>query len=786
MHRLMARDEEIEALRREVARLQEELAAAHAALAKKDAQLERIHRSIGWRVLQRYGRFKYGVLMPVLGQPLLYRYGRFKHRVLLPAISRVTGRTFLPSNTPEPGELSYEEWAADCMRVRSDPARASRRVERLSTRPLVSVVMPVYNTPEDALEEAIASVRAQLYPHWELRAHDDASTAPHVRAVLEKHANEDARVRVSFGERNGGISSASNAALALATGDYVALLDHDDMLAPDALLEMVCAIDETGADLIYSDEDKLDPRGRRFDPFFKPDWSPDFLLSVNYACHLTVARRALVLEAGGFREGFEGSQDYDLWLRLSERTDRVAHVPMVLYHWRQVAGSTALDAGNKPAAHERSRRAIAEALARRDALAEVLDGPVPTTFRLVRQLAAEPLVSVIIPTRDRVDLVAQAVEGLERGTDYRNLEIVIVDNGSTDPETLAYLERSPHRVIRDDGPFNFPRLNNRAAAEARGELLLLLNNDTEPLERGWLRAMVEHAVRPEVGAVGARLLYPSGKLQHAGVVLGIGGVAGHSHKYLPGNTSGYFHAVDLIRNVSAVTGACLLVRREVFHEVGGLDERNLAVAFNDVDFCLRLRERGYLVVYTPHALLTHYESESRGFDLNPREIDFMLARWGERLARDPYYSPNLSLSREDFALDLSKPDGYRVGTESPAAELPGVELTGERVLTAGFRSTLDRLAGVVLSLEPGAAPPTLSLRVTVRHAGGGGDAAASVEVPLSIVSSRGELVALFDAPIASSRGPFALEVSAPEAVKGHAPVLRVSGPDVPAFRLLHR
>jgi len=470
---------------------------------------------------------------------------------------------------------------------------------------------------------------------------------------------------------------------------------------------------------------------------------------------------------------------------MSERTERIAHVPKVLYHWRQVAGSTAVDTSNKGYAHERSRRAIAEALERRGVRGRVEDGPVPTSFRVVRELERErlPLVSIVIPTRDRVDLLAQVIEGIEKRTDYRAYEIIVVDNGSTDEATLEYLRDTPHRVIRDDGPFNFSRLNNRAAREAKGDLLLLLNNDTEPLRADWLRSMVEHATRPEVGVVGAKLLYPSGKVQHAGVVLGIGGVAGHAHKYIPGDASGYYHAADLIRNFGAVTGACMLVRRDVFEELDGLDETNLAVAFNDVDFCMRARERGYLVVWTPEALLTHFESESRGFDLNPREIDYMIRRWGDSLVHDPYYSPNLTLVHEDFSFDLSKPDGYLVGGAQPSGEFAPIELTGERLLSGSFRSNYDGLAGMIFDLAPGApSAEDLSIRLTVRASRDGGEGLA-VDTPLSIARD-GSLVVLFDVPLAASRGTFSFTLAAPGAIRGRAPILLASAPDVPSFRLL--
>ncbi len=767
--------DEIGALKREIAALQAELTATQSILAEKDAQLQRIVNTFGWRVLSRYGRFKYGVLLPAL-DAMRRRRRNGEAPEALPANEA----------TPSRHEVSYAEWARACEAIRYDPDRAARRVAALAARPKISVVTPVYDTPEPVLDAAIRSVREQLYPEWELCLYDDASPSSHVRPILDRHAAEDPRVRVGFGAKNSGISGALNGALALASGEYVAFLDHDDALTPDALLEMACAIGVSGADILYSDEDKYDTRGRRHDPFFKPDWSPDLFLSIMYTCHLTVMRRELVERAGGYRSGFEGSQDYDLWLRATELTEKIEHVPMVLYHWRQIAGSTAIDVSNKGYAHDRSKRAIGEALGRRGIAGTVGDGPVPTSFHVVRHVVDEPLVSILIPTRDRVDLLAQAIDGIEHKTDYRNVEIVVVDNGSTDPETLDYLAKTKHRVVRDDEPFNFSRLNNRAAAEASGDLLLMLNNDTEPVSRGWLRAMVEHAQRPEVGVVGAKLLYPSGRVQHAGVVLGIGGVAGHSHKHFAKDAPGYFQALHLLRDFSAVTAACALVRRSVFEEVGGLDEENLAVAFNDVDFCLRVRERGYLVVWTPYAVVMHYESESRGFDLDPREIDYMVSRWGEELFRDPYYNPNLTLVHEDFSLDVTRPDGYRamVGRRT-APDAGAVETGPRRAVEGAFRSTHDRLGGLAFELEDGHTPHdgVARLRLHAVTAVGEplGELVLEAEAKLSSATPWGDLYLLFDAPLESSRAAYAFVLETTVPLRLHA-----ASPDSPAFRLLFR
>ncbi|HQR39986.1 MAG TPA: glycosyltransferase family 2 protein [Blastocatellia bacterium] len=761
--------DEVSALKREIAALQAELTATQAILSEKNAQLERILNTLGWRLLSKYGRFKHGVLLPLLQ----------KFRRTQPSVGAISA-----GPPPVRAAMTYAEWAKACEAIRYDPERAARRVALLERRPKISVITPVYNTPADVLEATIRSVRRQYYPDWELCLFDDASREPHIRKMLARAAADDPRIVVSCGLENAGISEALNGALGLASGEYVAFLDHDDEITPDALLEMATAIARTDADILYSDEDKYDARGRRHDPFFKPDWSPDLFLSLMYTCHLTVMRADLVRRLGGFRLGFEGSQDYDLWLRATEETERIVHVPMILYHWRQLEGSTAVDVSNKSYAHDRSKRAITEALERRGIAGTVGDGATPTTFHVVRHVVDEPLVTVIIPTRDRLDLLRNVVDGLENRTDYRNIEIIIVDNGSKEAETLEYLAASPHRVIRDDGEFNFSRLNNVAAAEARGEYLLLLNNDVEPLDPGWLRAMVEHGQRPSVGIVGAKLIFPSGKIQHAGVVLGIGGVAGHSHKQFPKDAPGYFQALNLLRNYSAVTAACMLVRLSVFNQVGGFDEANLAVAFNDVDFCLRVRAHGYLVVWTPYATLLHYESESRGYDLNAREIDYMIERWNEELFRDPYYNPNLTLVHEDFSLDVTRPDGYRAVAGASAADGGVVEVAPDTPATASFRATHDGLGGVALQIEGDASAAVVRVTLCAAEAVGGeaGEVVLEAAARVRTVTPRGDLFVLFDEPLVSSQAAYAMRI----ACEGGAVRLRATADGSAAFRLLYR
>lgn len=558
-------------------------------------------------------------------------------------------------------ELNKAAWAEEI-------AALHRRAAGWKRRPRISVVMPVYETPERWLRRAIDSVLAQSWHDWELCIADDSSPSPHVRAVLEEYRNRDPRIKVTYREVNGHISAASNSALQLAGGEFVALLDHDDELEADALLWVVNEVNNyPDAALIYSDEDKLGFKEDFKDPNFKPDWNPDLFLSHNYLCHLMVYRRDLIEKIGGFRAGFEGAQDYDLALRYIEQIEarQIRHIPHILYHWRTIPGSTARNEAEdaKPYAVIAGQRALEEHFARQGIAATVSDAPeAPGNYRVRYALPEQPpLVSIVIPTRNGLKLTRQCVESVLEKTTYSPYEIVIVDNGSDDPATLAYFreltERKVAKVLRDDGPFNYPAINNRAVLAAAGEIVVLLNNDIEVITPDWLEEMVGHALRPDVGAVGARLWYPDDTLQHGGVTL-VGGVAGHAHKNLPRGDKGYCRRAVLTQNFSAVTAACLAVRRSVYEEIGGLDEV-LAVAFNDVDFCLRLQAAGYRNVWTPYAEHYHHESASRGYEDTPekqarfaREISRMKLIWGKLLLNDPAYNPNLTFSREDFTLSF--------------------------------------------------------------------------------------------------------------------------------------
>jgi glycosyltransferase involved in cell wall biosynthesis len=572
-----------------------------------------------------------------------------------------------PKPRPSP---SYSRWVRDLdTPSRADIRRARNKSAAFSKQPTISVLMPVFNPKPAILDAAIRSVREQAYPHWELCIADDSSSDPAVAAVLRRHAAADPRIKVRFRDTRGNISAASNTALAMATGDFVALFDHDDLLPPLALYWVVESINRhPDARVFYSDEDKVDERGRRFNPHFKSDFNHVLLLAQNMICHLGVYYRDLVVSLGGFREGFEGAQDHDLALRCTAAVSRheIVHIPRILYHWRAIEGSTALATTEKPAAVSAAQRAVTEHVRLFDSGATVEPAVEAPMFLRVRHSlpTPAPLVSIVICTRDHASLLRTAIESICDKTTYPHYEIVVLDNGSCDAATLDYLAsisaRSGITVIRDDSPFNYSRLNNTAVRHARGQVLCLLNDDIEVLTPEWLDEMVSFAVQADVGAVGARLWYPDGTLQHGGVIIGAGGVAGHAHPRLAKGQRGYFSRAVLQQELSAVTGACLVVRRDVYDEVGGLDEK-IAVAFNDVDLCLRIRAAGYRNIWTPFAELIHHESASRGYEDNPeklarfqREIRFMQDRWGDVLDTDPYYNPNLSMRSGDYKLALPK------------------------------------------------------------------------------------------------------------------------------------
>lgn len=577
----------------------------------------------------------------------------------------------------QPSGFDYADWVRRFDTLDESSHNWGARASALPMRPLISVLVPVYNTPERWLRRCLDSVLKQAYPHWELCIADDASPTPHVKRVLREYADRDDRIRVVRRGENGHISAASNSALALAKGEYVVFLDHDDELRPHALLEIAEAINQQPAlEVVYSDEDKIDEKGRRFQPYFKPDWNPQLLLSQNYLCHLTAIRTERVRGVGGFRTGFEGSQDHDLFLRCCRDLpeERINHIPKVLYHWRAIEGSTALERDAKDYASLAGARAVREHVSSVEGarVEELPHGHYRVRWPLP---SPAPKVSIIIPTRDKVDLLRKCVESLFERTKYADFECIVVNNQSSELSTLRYLhdiaDRPGIRVLDYDAPFNYSKINNWAAEHAQGSVLCLLNNDIEIIAEDWLEEMVSHAVRPDTGAVGAMLYYPDGTIQHAGVILGVGGVANHAYLNQPAGHPGHGGRALVAQNLSAVTGACMVVRRPVYFEVGGLDER-LSVAFNDIDFCLRLLEAGYRNVWTPHAELIHHESATRGSDDSKEkrerfvaEADFMHARWDGMLQSDPAYNPNLAL--DDCSAAFAYPPRHGAFRVAPPA-----------------------------------------------------------------------------------------------------------------------
>lgn len=661
--------------------------ALRAEVAKLKLEIEYLRSSTSWRITAPVRRLSalaraVGLAVETVRRQSAQRGGLLNALSYYAGVLRREGRTGVRKRLNRlnsgigfadgpPSDEVYHKWIAQYDSL--TPARREEiqtRLQALKRKPVFSIVVPTYNSDERYLREMIESVRKQIYPHWELCIADDASTDAKVKEVLEDACALDERIKVCFRDENGHISMASNSALELASGDFVALLDHDDVLPEHALFMVAQYVNlHPDARMFYSDEDKLTPDGARTMPYFKSDWNPQLFLTQNMFSHLGVFETALIREAGSFRKGFEGSQDYDLALRCVELAghDKVVHIPHVLYHWRISPGSTAASVSEKPYALVAAIRAIEEHLQRSgiEATVEQPYDQLPTLRIWYALPRPTPKVSIIIPTRDGVELLRQCIESVAQKTIYPDYEVIVVDNGSVKEETLRYfaeIGKKPNvRILRNDSPFNFSALNNHAAAVASGAYLCLLNNDIEVISPDWLDEMVGIASQPGNGAVGAALWYPNDTLQHGGVLLGLGGVAGHMHNKMKRGNFGYFGRAAATQNLSAVTAACLVVRKSIYNEVGGLDER-LAVAFNDVDFCLRVREAGYRNVWTPHAQLYHHESATRGSDMDPdkydrfvKEVRWMENRWEGNLEQDPAYNPNLSLDTSVPPFTLADP-----------------------------------------------------------------------------------------------------------------------------------
>lgn len=556
-------------------------------------------------------------------------------------------------------DVDYEQWYENHKALPEELEK--QKNEKWKRKPLISIVVPVYNTPQVFLRQMIESVQNQSYSEWELCIGNASPENKEMKKILEEY-KKDARIKEVEIPENKGISQNTNRAMEIASGELIGLLDHDDLLAPNALYEIEKAVNEhPDAEVIYTDEDKVTTDLKEhFQPHLKPDFNLDLLRSNNYICHFFIASRDLIKRVGGFRPEFNGAQDYDLILRCTEQAKQIVHIPKILYHWRVHKASTADNPASKMYAFDAGKRAIEEHLVRCRTKGTVQHTKDLGFYRVKYEICGEPLVSIIIPNKDQSEALKKCLDSIREKTSYRNYEIIIVENNSEEPETFAFYKKiagEKIKVVTWEGEFNYSAINNFGVRHARGDYLLLLNNDVEIINGDWLTEMLSHCQRKEVGIVGAKLYYPDNTIQHAGIIIGIGGVAGSVFVGLPRAFSGYLHKASIQLDLSAVTAACMLVKRSVFEQVGGLEEK-LKVAFNDVDFCLRVREKGYLVVYDPYAELYHYESKTRGAEDTKEkirrfqtEIEYMRSHWIGLLKKgDPYYNCNLSLTKWDYSL----------------------------------------------------------------------------------------------------------------------------------------
>ena len=560
-------------------------------------------------------------------------------------------------------EDAYQQYILECEPNSTELSEQPEKAKILSIQPLISIIVPVYNTNKQMLIDMIESVRSQTYEKWELCLADGHSQKPYVAEILKKYEAKDKRIKVVLLKENFGIVGNSNAALNLAHGKYIALLDHDDILPKWALYTIAQAInDHQEPDILYSDEDKITFDGKeRFYPHFKPEWSPDLLRSYNYITHFFVAKRSLVIRAGNFLPGYDGSQDYDLILRTTELADKIVHIPQILYHWRSHSESTAQSQGNKSYTFDAGVKALSDYLRRNGLEGEVTYNLQFGFYHINYKLTATPLVSIIIPNYEHLDDLRRCMESIFSLTSYQNYEIVIVENNSKTDEIFAYYrelqEKHGVRIVTWEREFNYSAINNYAVRAAKGDVLLFLNNDTKIISPDWIEQLLQYAQRDDVGAVGAKLYYEDDTIQHGGVILGFLGIAGHSFSRLSKEDPGYMGRAMVAQNVSAVTAACLMMKKKLFEELGGFDE-SLEVAFNDIDLCLKIRQAGKLIVYNPYAELYHLESISRGFEDTKEkqarffsEIDYFNSKWKkELLAGDPYYNPHLDLEQTPFRI----------------------------------------------------------------------------------------------------------------------------------------
>ncbi len=561
----------------------------------------------------------------------------------------------------EPEEIPYGPWYEQYIPGKEELELQKSR--HWNKKYKISVVVPAYRTPELFLRQMLESLLDQTYDNWELCIADGSPEDKGMEEILEEYADKDSRIHFQKLEKNLGIAENTNAAFAMASGDFVGLLDHDDLLAPNALYEIAAALErDEMTDAVYTDEDKVTAElDEHFQPHFKPDFNLDLLRSNNYICHFFVVRKKLVERAGGFRREFDGAQDYDFIFRCVEKARKVAHVPEILYHWRTHKASTADNPASKMYAFDAGKRAIEAHLDRMGVKGRVSHTKDLGFYRVEYPVDGEPLVSVIIPNKDEKESLKKCLDSVMELTSYSNYEILIIENNSTSPEIFQYYEElktnEKIRVIVWEGEFNYSAINNYAVSYANGEYLLFLNNDITVINPRWMEELLGHCQRKEVGAVGAKLYYPDDTIQHAGCVIGMGGIAGHMFVNMPRSRTGYLHKASVQQDMSAVTAACMMMKKHVFAQVGGFSEE-LKVAFNDIDLCLKVRQAEYLIVYNPYAELYHYESKSRGIEDNKekvrrfqREIEYIRCHWEEILKEgDPCYNKNLSLTKWNYSL----------------------------------------------------------------------------------------------------------------------------------------
>lgn len=561
----------------------------------------------------------------------------------------------------EPEEVPYGPWYEAYVPDESELEK--QRKHRFTYEPLISVAVPAFCTPETFLIQMVESLLAQTYSNWELCIANGSPEDTVMKGVLEQYMKKDSRIRVSELTENKGIAGNTNAALEMAEGEFVGLLDHDDLLAPNALYEVVRALEaDRELDAVYTDEDKVTTElDEHFQPHLKPDFNLDLLRSNNYICHFFVVRRSVVKKAGGFRQEFDGAQDHDFIFRCVETARKVGHIPEILYHWRTHKASTADNPASKMYAFDAGKRAIEAHLERTGTEGVVTHTPDLGFFRVKYPVQGNPLVSIIIPNKDEKETLKDCIESIRKKTEYENYEIIIVENNSTTEEIFQYykeLSQDPRiRLLRWKKEFNYSAINNYGVSHARGEYLLFLNNDVKIITPGWIKEMLGVCQRPEVGAVGVKLIYPDNTIQHAGCVIGIGGIAGHMFVDMPANRTGYLHKASILQDMSAVTAACMMMKRTAFEEAGGFTEK-LSVAFNDVDLCLKVRKNKKLIVYDPYVELYHMESKTRGAEDSTEkvrrfqeEIEYMRCQWIDILKNgDPYYNKNLSLTKWNYSL----------------------------------------------------------------------------------------------------------------------------------------